>query len=170
MSSDLRVLGVDPGSVRAGWAVIEGSIDRPRLVGCGAINLGPRREFADRLARLHEALAGVIASHRPSVAAVEASFHGVSARSALQLAHARGVVLAVAAAAGVPVQEYTPATVKKSVTGNGRAEKFQVQAMVGRLVPGAGDVRATDVSDAIAIALCHLAMGRLAGLAGRITR
>ena len=164
-----RVLGVDPGSLRSGWAVLEGTADRPRLIACGEIALGAARPFAERLATLHARTASIAAKHRPEVAAVEAPFHGVSARSALQLAHARGVVLAALAAAGVPVVEYAPATVKKSVTGSGRADKAQVQAMVARLVPGGASVGGADVADAVAAALCHLAALAPAAVLARST-
>ena len=112
--------------------------------------------MADRLAELHEGVAAIVLRHEPSEAAVEAPFHGVSARSALQLAHARGVVLAALGASHVPVHEYSPATIKKAVTGNGRADKVQVESMVSRLVPGEGARGRPDVADAIATALCHL--------------
>jgi crossover junction endodeoxyribonuclease RuvC len=98
----------------------------------------------------------VIEQYSPTEAAVEAPFHGISARSALQLAHARGVILAALGSESVPVFEYSPATVKKAVTGNGRAEKGQVQAMVGRLVTGKFASGRADVADALAAALCHL--------------
>jgi len=158
------VLGVDPGSLRAGWAVLGGDAERPRLVACGAIPLAPALPFAERLAGLHTAIERIVAEHRPAEAAVESPFHGVSARAALQLAHARGVVLAVLGAAGIPVAEYAPASIKKAVTGSGRAEKAQVQAMIARLVPGAGASpgQGPDVFDAIAAALCHLALARAA--------
>jgi crossover junction endodeoxyribonuclease RuvC len=106
----------------------------------------------------------------PSAAAVEMAFHGVNARAALQLAHARGVLLAVLAGAGIPVAEYTPAAVKKAVTGNGRAEKHQVQWMVARLVRSDTPTAGLDRADALAVALCHLSsVGRLSALtrAGR---
>ena len=104
--------------------------------------------------RLPERL--TLAEHRPSVTAVEAPFHGASARSALQLAHARGAVLAALGSAGLPVFEYSPATIKKAVTGQGRAEKHQVEAMVSRLVPGGVSPGKPDMADAVATALCHL--------------
>lgn len=102
-------------------------------------------------------MTAVVESHRPTEAAVEAPFHGVSARSALQLAHARGVILAVLGSAAVTVHEYSPASIKKTVTGHGRADKSQVQAMVARLVVAAGEAaQRPDVADAVAAALCHL--------------
>ena len=118
--------------------------------------MAARLSLSDRLADLHKAIVEVVERHEPSEAAVEAPFHGVSARSALLLAHARGVVLAVLGASRMPVHEYSPATIKKAVTGNGRAEKAQVESMVARLVPGDGLRRSPDVADAVATALCHL--------------
>lgn len=95
---------------------------------------------------------------QPSSAAVEAPFQGANARSALQLAHARGVILAVLACAGVEVTEYTPAMVKKSVVGNGRAPKEQVQWMVSRLLALSRPTGSSDASDALAVALCHVSV------------
>ncbi len=150
--------------------MLGGTADRPRLVACGEIALAAGLTFPERLATLHAALDRVVSEHAPVEAAVEAPFHGVSARSALQLAHARGVVLAVLGAAGIPVTEYAPASIKKAATGSGRADKGQVQAMIARLVPGAGSERGPDVCDAIATALCHLACShardRVASAAG----
>ena len=112
--------------------------------------------LADRLARLYTGISSVVRQHAPTEAAVEAPFHGASARSALQLAHARGVVLAVLGISGLRVFEYSPATIKKAVTGNGRAEKEQVEAMVSRLVAGGCPPGRSDIADAIAAAICHL--------------
>lgn len=151
-----RVLGIDPGSLQAGWAVVDGTASRPRLLACGRIALSPRTSFAERLAGLQEAVVEIVEGHAPTEAAVESPFHGVSARSALQLAHARGIVLGVLGSAGVPVSEYAPATIKKAVTGSGRAEKTQVASMVRRLLRTADPSLDDDVSDAAAAALCHL--------------
>lgn len=151
-----RILGVDPGSKCAGWAVVGGTSQRPVLLSSGEFDFPDCRIFAERLSRLYDAVKLVVERFEPTEAAVEAPFHGVNARSALQLAHARGVILAVLGGARVPVFEYTPATIKKAVTGNGRAEKAQVQSMVGRLMPDARPVDRSDVADAIAAALCHL--------------
>jgi crossover junction endodeoxyribonuclease RuvC len=160
--SDLRprILGVDPGSLRAGWAVLEGDGGKPRLVACGEVDLPRRLAFPDRLARLHTAVVRIVREHGPTEAAVEAPFHGVSARAALQLAHARGVVLAALGAAGVPVHEYAPAAIKMAVTGHGRAEKSLVQAMVARFLPGGPAASGADVADAMAAALCHVVLSR----------
>lgn len=161
MPDRARILGVDPGSFQTGWGLVGGSPARPALLECGVIRLRAGGSFAERLARLRREFEALISRVEPTEAAVEAPFHGANARAALQLAHARGVVLAVLGGAGVPVMEYAPATVKKSVTGAGRAEKAQVQAMVARLLGTATLPKPTDVSDALAVALCHLASSGL---------
>ena len=151
----LRILGIDPGSRFTGWGVIGGTSARPTHIDGGVICLGGRLPLADRLYQLQQELEQIVARHELSSAAVESPFHGNNAQSALTLAHARGVVLAVLAGAGLPVHEYSPATVKKSVTGNGRADKRQVQVMVFQLLQQSADDKSTDLSDAWAVALCH---------------
>ena len=155
-AAPLRVLGIDPGSLRAGWAVVDGPAARPELVACGQIVLPSGWPFERRLAALHEALTRIVLEAAPTAAAVEAPFHGVSARAALQLAHARGVMLAVLGAAHVPVTEYAPSTIKKAVTGHGRAEKVQVASLVRSLLRRPDPALRDDVSDAAAAALCHV--------------
>lgn len=157
MAEPIRVLGVDPGSFRTGWGIVGGRAVEPRLIECGVIRLPSRAPFPERLHRLLSELREIVERLEPTAAAVEAPFHGINARAALQLAHARGVVLAVLGSAAVPVTEYAPATVKMAVAGSGRAEKEQVRAMVVRLLGGAWSGSASsDESDALAVALCHL--------------
>lgn len=151
----MRVLGIDPGSRVTGWGLLEGSPSRPRLVECGVIRLAAGASLAERLAALQGELEPLLARLSPGASAVESPFHGANARAALQLAHARGVVLAGLSAGGVAVVEYTPATVKKAVTGNGRATKEQVRRMVRRLLGHALPQASLDATDALAVALCH---------------
>ena len=166
-----RVLGVDPGSLVTGWGLIAERSGRPTLEACGAIRLGGSAvPLAERLARLQQELATLVLRLAPDGAAVEAPFHGVSARSALQLAHARGVVLAVLGVTGIGVGEYTPAQVKRAISGSGRADKAQVGAMVERLLgAGSRDV-GHDARDALAVAWCHLARRRFQGAVERAER
>lgn len=151
----MRVLGIDPGSLVTGWGLLIGSPSQSRLDCCGSVRLRANDDLAARLGCLQSAIEQLVARVGPDCAAVESPFHGKSARSALQLAHARGVVLAALARAGVPVAEYSPAAVKKSVCGNGRAEKAQVRHMVTRLLGQAVVGEPDDVTDALAVALCH---------------
>lgn len=154
------MLGIDPGSRVTGWGLVRGPVSRPALEGCGTIRLPVGVPFAERLNRLREEIEHVARMAGPCCAAVETPFHGANARSALQLAHARGVILAALAAHGIAVSEYEPATVKKAVVGNGRADKQQVKAMVGHLLSTEVPGDTADPFDALAVALCHLQVGR----------
>ena len=152
----MRILGVDPGSIITGWGLIDGSPSRPELLDCGLIRLSGA-DFATRLAVLRNQFEELLERLHADSSAVESPFQGTNPRSALHLAHARGVILAGLAAAGIEVAEYTPATVKKSVTGNGRAAKPQVQTMVYKLLATSARSTSSDLSDALAVALCHQA-------------
>jgi crossover junction endodeoxyribonuclease RuvC len=144
-----------------GWGLIGGRPARPQWLDAGVIRLGGGGDaLPERLMRLQGELEALVRRLRPTCAAVESPYHGVNARSAFQLAQARGVVLAVLAGAGLDVAEYTPATVKKSVTGNGRAPKGQVRSMVGRLLGRPELDVPDDLADALAVALCHGASAR----------
>lgn len=152
----MRILGVDPGSVTTGFGVIDYERGRLRLVEQGAITTTRGAELADRLCRIHEELAAVITRTRPEAAAVEAPFAGQNARSLIQLAHARGVVLLAARMAGLPLFEYSPRSVKSAVAGYGGAEKVQVAKLVRMLIPDCATlVMSADASDALAVAICH---------------
>ena len=149
------ILGVDPGSLRTGYGVIETDGRRHVLVEKGVIAPGAALGLAERLHVIHRGIAEVIVRIRPDALAVEDLFHAVNTRSALVLGHVRGAVLLAGAAAGIPVTAFAPATVKVQVTGFGRAEKGQVAMMVARLLRLAGDGEAGDAADALAVALCH---------------
>jgi crossover junction endodeoxyribonuclease RuvC len=158
----LLILGIDPGSLATGWGLVDADGATARFVACGVLRPGPSGvPFARRLSRLRLELEQLVDARRPDCAAVESPFHGANARSALQLAHARGVALAVLDAAGLDVAEYSPATIKKAVTANGRADKEQVRRMVERLLGTGTHEGGTDLSDALAVALCHAAAFRL---------
>ena len=149
------ILGVDPGSLRTGYGVIETDGRRHVLVEKGVLVPAAALGLAERLHVIHRGIAEVIARIRPDALAVEDLFHAVNTRSALVLGHVRGAVLLAGAAAGVPVSAFAPATVKVQVTGFGRAEKGQVAMMVARILGLDGDGEAGDAADALAVALCH---------------
>lgn len=150
----MKVLGVDPGSFSTGWGLVERRGGRVHLIDSGVIRTKRTSPFAQRLCQLHDGLSQVLASFEPDAFAIESVFHAHHARSALQLGHARGVLVLAAAQAGLAVAEYPPATVKKAVTGNGAAAKDQVRQMVGSLL-GTTIEGAMDRSDALAVAICH---------------
>lgn len=152
----MRVLGVDSGSRITGYGVIETNGADCFCIDCGVIQLRPSQPLAERLGSIHEGLTDVIQRLHPDVAAFESLFHALNVQSALKLGHARGVAIHAAAQANLPVFEYSPAEVKCAVTGYGRAEKSQVQHMVRSLLKMAERSDPFDVSDALAVAICHV--------------
>jgi crossover junction endodeoxyribonuclease RuvC len=148
------ILGIDPGSRFTGWGVLDWQGDRQRLVADGLLAVRAELELPERLATLQREIGGLIEHHRPDAAAVEAPYYGMNPRSLIVLAQARGAILAAIADRGVAVVEYSPAEVKTAIAGNGRADKKEVARMVRLLLRLGDDGRATDTTDAIAIALC----------------
>jgi crossover junction endodeoxyribonuclease RuvC len=153
-----RILGVDPGTRVAGWGLVEAAGNRSRLVACGVMRMRTET-MAARLHEFGEALREVIRAQTPTAIAVETQFFGKGAPAAFAVGMSRGVALFVAAESGVTVHEYTPATVKKAVVGNGNASKEQVAAMVRVLLGLTETPKPADVTDAIAIALAHAHRG-----------
>jgi crossover junction endodeoxyribonuclease RuvC len=148
------LLGLDPGLRFTGWGLIEADGNRLRHIADGVIGTDSATPVPIRLKVLHDALADLLARHRPAEAAVEETYVNRNGAATLKLGYARGVVLLAPALAGVPVTEYAAKTVKMAVVGTGGADKHQVQVMVRRLLPGAGIGRA-DAADALAVAICH---------------
>lgn len=159
----MRVLGVDPGSRFMGYGVVEERRGRLVHVGHGVIKVDADAPLHERLLVLHSELTGALRQFKPQGVAVEGVFTFRNARSALVLGHARGVALLAAAQAGLPVYEYPPARVKRSVGAGGADGKEAVARMVCSLLRIEAIERA-DASDALAVALCHLNQGRVAGL------
>jgi crossover junction endodeoxyribonuclease RuvC len=150
----MRLIGIDPGLGVTGWGVIEVDGNRLGHVADGVVNSDVKRSLPERLVQLAEGLEAVITAYRPTEAAVEETFVNRNAVSTLRLGQARGVTLLIPARAGLPVAEYLPNLVKKTVVGSGHAAKAQVQMMVRRLLPGALTTT-SDAADALAVAICH---------------
>lgn len=150
------VFGIDPGSERTGYGCVTSDGRRHRLVQCGAIEAGAAPTFAGRLQLIFRGLTDQLQRCRPDCVAIESVFSASNARSALKLGHARGVAMLAATECGLPVFEYTPAEVKRSAVGYGRAEKAQVQQMVTLLLGLDAVPRPHDAADALAVAICHL--------------
>ena len=151
----MRIFGIDPGSQRTGYGCIDTDGSRCRVVDCGAITVPAHTPFPGKLHGIYDELASLLARHRPACVAIEDIFFARNVRSALTLGHVRGVALLAAAKAGLPVAEYAPTEVKRAVVGYGRAEKGQVQQMVALLLRLDEVPSPHDVSDALAIAICH---------------
>ncbi|MEK7388499.1 MAG: crossover junction endodeoxyribonuclease RuvC [Elusimicrobiota bacterium] len=160
----MKILGIDPGMHETGWAVLDGANGAPNLVASGVIRTMPVLALAQRLNAIHRALSAVLAQHKPESCAIEEMFFTTRAHTVRATLQARGVVLLAVAQAGGTVVEYNPKTVKLSLTGSGRAEKAQMQAVVQKALGLKEVLRPNDVADAAAIALCHLRSGRLKGL------
>lgn len=152
----MRILGVDPGSITTGFGVVDYERGKLHLVEHGSIATRRGAELAERLMCIHNILCEVIRRSAPEAIAVETPFAGQNAKSLIQLAHARGVILLAAQEARLAIYEYSPRSVKSAVVGYGGAEKEQVAKMVRMLLPGCAALAMTaDASDALAVAICH---------------
>ena len=151
----MRILGIDPGTLNVGYGIIEPRGNRLLAVSYGVIKASPRQHLHRRLVTIYEGITRLIAESSPTAVAIEEAFYGINAKSALKIGEGRAVAILSAALAGLPVHEYAPTVVKKSVTGNGRAHKTQVQAMVKVLLGLKSIPKPEDAADALAIAICH---------------
>jgi crossover junction endodeoxyribonuclease RuvC len=154
MGAAMILLGVDPGSQRTGYGVIESDGRRHRLLEMGVLAPPAGCSLPEKLHFIHAGLRLIVARMHPDALAVEDLFHAVNTRTALVLGHVRGVVLLAGAEARIPVHAFSPATVKAQITGFGRAEKRQVALMVSRLLTLPAEMAAGDATDALAVALC----------------
>ena len=155
------MLGVDPGLALTGYALIEGPPSRPRVVAIGTVRTSPRKPHPERLRAIHDEIAALAGRDGVDEAAIESWFIHPMSRSAMAMAESRGAILVALAGARVNVVEYSPNTIKQSVTGSGSADKGQVRAMVARLT---GARPETDhAADALAAAICHMSSAPLRG-------
>ena len=162
----MRIVGIDCGTERTGFGVIESDGRSHSFITAGVIRTRPVDPLDQRLKIIAAQLRNVLADFSVQAVAVEEVFHAVNAKSALKLAHVRGVALLLAAEAGLPVNAYSALEVKISVVGYGRAEKHQVQLMVCSLLGIAPDFESHDATDALAVAICHGTRSRFRELAG----
>jgi crossover junction endodeoxyribonuclease RuvC len=162
----VKVIGIDPGTASCGFGIVHESDGRLRAIGHGwwQTPAGQRPEL--RLKTIFDEVAALIEAHRPDAVALEESFVGVDARTALSVGQARGAVMVAAANAGVDCAEYPPARVKQVVCGYGRAEKQQVQKMVKAILSLQTAPKPLHASDALAVAICHALAPPLLRIAG----
>ena len=149
------MLGIDCGSERTGYGIIDSDGRDHRIVAAGVIRTNTKWPFEKRLLEIAKGLRGLIQEHVPELAAVEGVFFSANVKTALKLAHVRGVALLAIAEAGMELAEYSPLEVKTSVVGYGRAEKSQVQLMIRTLLRLAEPIESEDACDALAVAICH---------------
>lgn len=151
----MRILGIDCGTERTGFGLIDSDGRSHSYLTAGIVRTKAQSPLSDRLAAIARELRSTMVEYAPQTVAVEEVFHAMNARSALKLAHVRGAVLLVAAEAGIPVAEYSALEVKMSVVGYGRAEKEQVALMVESLLKTQQTFASFDATDALAVAICH---------------
>src|SRR5215470_85732 len=151
----MRVLGIDCGTERTGYGVIDSDGQSHRLVSAGVIQTNAKSPLEARLHEISRELRRVIARDGPQAAGVEEVFYSRNVKTALKLAHVRGVALLAISEAGLELGEYSPLEIKTSVVGYGRADKRQVQLMVTSLLRLDEPLESEDACDALAVAMCH---------------
>ena len=151
----MKVLGIDPGTANCGYGIVHATGGRLAAVAHGSWTTSAGDAPESRLRAIHDAVAGLIDDHAPDAVALEESYVGADARTALVVGQARGAVLVACAGASVRCVEYPPATVKQSVCGYGRAEKDQVGRMVSAILGLADVPKPHHAADALAVAICH---------------
>lgn len=149
------ILGVDPGTVVMGYAILRTQGARMDMLLMDTVRMRAGSDMFDRLLTVHQTLAKIIEKHRPTQLAIEAPFFGKNVQSMLKLGRAQGVAIAAALERGLEVAEYSPRRIKQAITGNGNASKDQVWQMLRHILKVTEDIRLLDASDALAVALCH---------------
>ncbi|MFY7794059.1 MAG: crossover junction endodeoxyribonuclease RuvC [Chitinophagaceae bacterium] len=150
------ILGVDPGSVVMGYAILQVTAQKPIMVEMDTISLNGKSDMYDRLGAIYRLMSGILTRHRPAELAIEAPFFGKNVQSMLKLGRAQGVVIAAAMMHDIPVTEYSPRRIKQVVTGNGNAPKEKVWEMLQHTLDLKElETPRLDASDALAVALCH---------------
>jgi crossover junction endodeoxyribonuclease RuvC len=161
----VKVLGIDPGTAACGYGIVHANGGRIRATVHGVWQTSARERPEHRLRTIFEGVREVVGAHAPDAVALEESFVGADARTALFVGQARGAVLVAAASAGVACTEYAPARVKQAVCGYGRADKGQVSRMVKMLLSLEAEPETSHAADALAVAICHALMPPLARMA-----
>lgn len=150
------ILGLDPGFGRTGFAVLGGTKDKPRLINFGCLETTAKLPHPQRLKQLADKLKKLLTQYRPQLVALEKVFFAANSKTALQVGEARGVLLVTASARNIPIIEFTPPQVKLAVTGDGRADKKQIQKMLQLVFKLSAPIKQDDAADAAAIAFCAL--------------
>ncbi len=159
----MKILGIDPGLDRTGWAVLEkDGAAPPKLAASGLVHTPKNTPLEKRLASIFDELSALIKAHLPDEAAIEEVFFSKRADTQANTTHARGVILLACEKGGLPISSYNPKVIKKTISGNGAAEKKQMQRVVQITLNLAAIPEPDDVADAMAAALCHLRLAPLA--------
>ena len=151
----MRILGIDPGFAITGFSVIDYEGNKFKLITSGAILTEAHTSFPLRLEQIYNQLNQIITEYKPDAMAIEELFFNNNAKTAINVAQARGVILVTAKLNKVPIYEYTPLQVKQAVVGYGRADKMQVQRMVKMILNEESLPKLDDTTDSMAMAICH---------------
>lgn len=151
----MKILGIDPGIAIVGYGMIDYTAGRFSVIDYGAVTTKAGMKLSDRLRSIYEDVNILIERFKPDAFAVEELFFNTNVTTGIAVAHGRGVIVLAAAIQNVPIFEYTPLQVKQGVAGYGRADKAQVQRMVKSLLKLPAVPKPDDVSDALAVAICH---------------
>jgi len=151
------ILGVDPGTTVMGYGLLKVSENRPNMLAMGFLELQKHDDHYTRLKHIFERITGLIDEYKPEELAIESPFFGKNVQSMLKLGRAQGVAMAAALSRNLPIFEYAPLKIKMSITGNGRASKEQVAAMLQNIlkIPNENMLGKLDATDGLAAALCH---------------
>jgi crossover junction endodeoxyribonuclease RuvC len=155
MSRENIILGIDPGTLFMGYALMTVNGSTPKLLMMDVLKLSAKKDAYERLQKIHHTVCELIQTYQPTTFAIEAPFFGKNVQSMLKLGRAQGVAIAAAMQAGLTVTEYSPKKVKQSITGNGNADKEQVWKMLQRILHLDDSPQSFDATDALAVALCH---------------
>ena len=151
----MKILGIDPGYAIVGYGIVEYNSNRFKTVDYGAILTDKDVPFPLRLKEIYDKTSQLINIHKPEYLSIEELFFNTNVKTAIAVGHARGVLLLAAEQTGIPIYEYTPLQIKQSVTGYGRADKYQVQQMTKTLLGLSAVPKPDDTADALAVAICH---------------
>ena len=156
----MRILGIDPGYATMGYGVVEGEAFRLKAVDYGVVQTSPKDSFPVRLEQLYEGMRQLLTQFKPEAVGFEELFFYHNITTALPVSAGRGVAILAARQAGLPLYEFTPMQIKQAATGNGHADKKQVQQMVRRLLNLSIDPKPDDAADALAAAICLAGIGK----------
>jgi len=156
----MRVLGIDPGTIRLGYGIIVGE-EQMCMTCCGVLNFSSKKPIETRLYSLYNELSQIIAEHQPDEVAIEEPFVGRNTRSALAIGRAQAVAMLAATNQGLPVYRYSPTEIKQQTTNYGASDKRQVQEMIRLQLGLPQPPQPSDAADALATAICHLQQRRL---------
>lgn len=162
----MRVIGVDPGSRSCGYGILESDNGSLRHITSGAIIPPASDSLSKRLQAIYSSLVDIIELHSPDFMSIEDIFFAKNAKSSIKLGQARGVAILAGENSGIEIFEYSPTKVKLAVTGSGRAKKFEIMKMISYILD-IEEFEKSDISDAIAIALCHINMSKYPKINGQ---